>query len=262
MAQCEYDVLDRESVLDALGETAASLRVCVYDTVDSTNSEAKRLAIAGETSPMLVAACAQTAGRGRLGRSFFSPNSGVYFSILYPFRASPDRAVSVTGAAAVAVMRAIRICMGIETEIKWVNDLYHKGKKVCGILAESLVGLSAQSMLVLGIGVNLRTREFPEELASIAGSLESDVPRAELIAEIGRQLLPFLEDPEDDSWLADYRAHSCVIGKRIEWSDGTRSLRGLAKGINELGELETYDEAGQTHVLRTGEISVRIYREV
>ena len=261
MAQGEYDVLNRESVLAALGKDAPSFRVCVYDTVDSTNSEAKRQVMGGETSPTLLVATTQTAGRGRLGRSFFSPSSGVYCSFLYPFRVSADRAVSVTGAAAVAVMRAIRACTGIKTEIKWVNDLYYEEKKVCGILAESLVGASAERMLVLGIGVNLRTREFPEELATIARGLESDVTRAELIAEIGRQLLPFLEDPENDTWLADYRAHSCVIGRPIEWSDGTRHMRGLATGINDRGELETVDEDGHAHVLRTGEISVRLYRE-
>lgn len=261
MARKEFDVLDREALLTALGDEAKSLRICVYDAVDSTNNEAKRQAVAGETSPTLLVACEQTAGRGRLGRSFFSPNSGIYLSVLYPLRAPFDRAVSVTSAASVAVMRAIRGCTGIETDIKWVNDLYRDGKKVCGILAESIVGLSAQSMLVLGIGVNLRTREFPEELTSIAGTLEGTVTRAVLIAEIYRQLRPFLENPDDDSWLSDYRSRSCVIGKRIEWSDGEQRMRGKATGINERGELETVDDSGCPHVLRTGEISVRLYRE-
>ena len=261
MARSEYDVLNRDSLLEALGDEAASLRVCVYDAVDSTNSEAKRQAIMGETAPALLATEVQTAGRGRLGRSFFSPNSSVYFSVLYPFRASPDCVVSITSAAAVAVMRAIRICTGTQTQIKWVNDLYHQEKKVCGILAESLVGLSEQSMLVLGIGVNLRTRKFPAELARIAGTLEGSVSRAALIAEIYRQLRPFLEHPEDGSWLDDYRVHSCVIGQAIEWSDGTQRVRGTAVGINARGELETVDGTGRAHVLRTGEISVRLYQE-
>lgn len=253
------DALNTDRLLEALGRLDAPPLGLVLDCCDSTNAEAKRRILAEGTSPAIIAANTQTAGRGRLGRSFYSPaQTGVYFSILYPVTAPLSGVVSLTGACAVAVMRAIRGRTGIQTEIKWVNDLYLDGKKVCGILAEAL-SMGDKTHLIVGIGINLSTSIFPQELQEKAGSLDChNVPRAELIAEIYQNLLPFLTTPSDRSWLDDYRKHSMVIGRSIEWLCGEERHEGIAVGINGDGELEVRLPDGGHTLLRTGEISIKI----
>lgn len=240
----------------AVGQSAL---VRVFDEIDSTNNEAKRMALDGIDSPVLIAADRQTAGRGRMGRSFYSPaKTGVYFSILYRLHTPLQGIVSVTGAVAVSVMRAIRRVTGRQTAIKWVNDLYLDEKKVCGILCEA-VTVGNVTHLIVGVGINLSTESFPDGLEARAGSLCVDRDlRTELIAEVWLSLLPSLNDPSDRTWLDDYRTHSCVIGKEIAWTVGETTHHGVAIGINEDGELLAEREDGQTEVLRTGEITLRV----
>ena len=127
------------------------ISVFAYRELDSTNTEAKRLALGGGNAPAVIAAESQTAGRGRMGRSFYSPlQTGAYFSFLYQPSAGLDVAVSVTSAVSVAVAEAILALCGVQCEIKWVNDLYCNGKKVCGILCESVtVGESVKSFTTI-----------------------------------------------------------------------------------------------------------------
>ncbi len=247
---------DEKSLSSLVGQ---SVCVRVFDEIDSTNNEAKRMALDGIDTPVLIAAERQTAGRGRMGRSFYSPaTTGAYFSILYPLHTPLHSTVSITGAVAVAVMRAIRTLTGKQTAIKWVNDLYLDEKKVCGILCEA-VTVGSMTHLIIGVGVNLSTKSFPNELDGRAGSLgvEGDL-RAALIAEVWRTILPSLRDPHDRAWLDDYRTHSCVIGRAITWVVGEKTQQGVAVGINEDGELLAEREDGQTMVLRMGEITLRV----
>lgn len=253
------DRLNLAALQGAIGEPSPKL--AVFDLIDSTNEEAKRRAIAGERDTVLIVANEQSAGRGRMGRSFYSPKeTGIYFSVLKTLDCPLDSGVTLTGAAAVAVMRAIRRVTGIQTGIKWVNDLYLNGKKVCGILAEALSGLEDHSrQIILGVGINLNTEIFPDELLTKAGALHADgVTRAELIAAIWQELEHFLSDFTDRSWLDDYRTHSTVIGKAITWIRDGESFCGTATGINRDGELEVKCESGALLTLRTGEISVRL----
>ena len=250
------DALTTERLAAAIKDTG--LHLCVLTRVDSTNDHAKRMALEGAQTPLLVTANEQTAGRGRMGRTFYSPaETGAYFSILYEPRMPLESAVSVTGAAAVAVMRAIRRLSGRQTAIKWVNDLYWNDKKVCGILAEALSGPEpGRQRVILGIGINLSTEVFPADLINKAGSLHANLTRTALIAAVWHELRGYLEDPTDFSWLEDYRATSMVIGRPIEWRDAEGVHRGTACGINARGELEVCSEGGELSVLRTGEISV------
>ncbi|MBE6554301.1 MAG: biotin--[acetyl-CoA-carboxylase] ligase [Ruminococcaceae bacterium] len=254
--------LTRERIIEALGAACEEVSIIALEECGSTNDEAKKIALDGVVQPVLIVAERQTAGRGRLGRSFYSPaRTGLYFSILYPTQASLQSAVSVTGAAAVAVMRAIRSTAGKQTAIKWVNDLYLDGKKVCGILTEALTGIGAdaRTYLIVGIGVNLTTEHFPTELSEIAGAVGGACPsRAELLAEIWRALSRYLNDPSDRSWLEDYRTHSMVLGRQIEWIRGEERRQGIAEAITEDGELEVLLSSGERELLRTGEISVRL----
>ena len=256
------DILCLDSLREALGDDGAEISLRVFREIDSTNSEAKRLAADGASAPALIVAESQTAGRGRMGRSFYSPaQTGVYFSFLYQAASPLENAVTVTGAASVAVMRAIRALCGRQTQIKWVNDLYLDGKKVCGILAEAVSIANAAPQVIVGIGINLRTADFPPELTQKAGSVGAEkTVRAELIAAVWRELKPFLCDPFDISWLSDYRAHSCVIGKPITWTRAGETFSGLAVGIDDSGALEVRLPDGTADYLRTGEISVTVDR--
>ncbi len=249
---------DTQHLTVALGaRLGASFTVYVYDALDSTNSEAKRLAAAGVERAVIVAD-RQTAGRGRMGRSFFSPaGTGAYFSFLYTPKAPLADAVSVTSAVAVAVMETIYKLTGQRTLIKWVNDLYLDGKKICGILCES-VTVDDRLGIIVGIGINLSTSDFPAELAERAGSLQCEIDRAELIAEIWKRLSESLEHPETREWLESYRTHSCVIGRAITWTRDGATHTGVAEGIDENGGLCVRGDDGGLEILRTGEITVRI----
>lgn len=260
MPQGYPDPLTRESLAAALGARASELTLQVHPLIDSTNAEAKRLATAELSKPVLIVAEAQTAGRGRMGRSFFSPaDTGVYFSLLWETDADPRDAVTVTGAAAVAVMRAIRARTGIAVSIKWVNDLYLGSRKICGILAESVLCAGQKPRLILGVGVNLSTEDFPTELADIAGSLGAkELSRADLIAAIVGELEPFLCDPTDRSWLPDYKAASMVLGNAVRWSEHGKCEEGVAVDVDDCGGLVVRTASGEEKTLASGEISLRL----
>ena len=194
-----------------------------------------------------------------MGRSFYSPpESGVYFSLLMPFPKGVENGVFLTCAVSVAVMRAIRTLTGKQTEIKWVNDLFWQKKKVCGILCESM-NMGGESAVIIGIGINLKSAEFPQELTEIAGSLCEDyLTRAELICEICKELFYFLKTPNDPLWLNDYRQNSMVLGRPVQWIKDGKTFEGIAEDILEDGALLVKDQAGETLSLRTGEISLRL----
>ena len=247
-----------EALRSLLGDEAGAYSICLFDEIDSTNTEAKRRAMEGERRALILAH-SQSAGRGRMGRSFYSPDgSGLYFSILMPLEKSLEGGVFLTTAVSVAVMRAIRTLTGKQVGIKWVNDLFWQGRKVCGILCESMSLGDARSVVV-GIGINLKSAEFPEELSQIAGSLCADeVSSVEMAGAICRELFSFLKDPTSPDWLEDYREHSLVLGKKITWIEQGVSHVGVAESIREDGALCVRDEKGTPSILRTGEISLRV----
>lgn len=193
-----------------------------------------------------------------MGRQFYSPEDiGVYFTILFPVRGELSETLGITCAASVAVMRAIRSKTNLQTEIKWVNDLLLGGKKVCGILTEA-VTLGERSWLIVGIGINLRPTQFPKELEETAGSLnQATLPRAELIAEIAGELLPYLNDPNNRAWIDEYRQFSCVLGKDILRIENGISTPCRAESIDDRGRLTVRHTNGELEILQSGEISIR-----
>ena len=171
--------------------------VHIYDTLQSSNLTAKQLALGGAPHGTLVLTAHQQAGRGRLGRRFESPaGKGVYLSLILRPALSAADAQSATISAAVAVARAVKALCGLELGIKWVNDLYYQGRKVCGILTEAGTDMESGQLewLVVGIGLNLTTSpaDWPEELARTAGSLypggPAPVSRAVLAGETGQMV--------------------------------------------------------------------------
>lgn len=236
--------------------TEKTTDVKVFPTIDSTNTEAKRITSFGLNTPLLICAEEQTAGRGRLGRSFFSPSStGLYMSLAMKIDASMSDAVLVTGAAAVAVCQAIESISYVKCDIKWVNDILIDGKKVCGILTEAFSS-NNENILIIGIGVNCTTSSFPEEITATAGSV-GKLDRNMLAALIVNHLLRFTDDLSSRSWLDEYRSRSIVLGKDITYYKNGSEHFARVKDINHNGAL-IVEENGETLTLSTGEISLRI----
>ncbi|MBQ7863741.1 MAG: biotin--[Lachnospiraceae bacterium] len=238
----------------------------VLSETDSTNRYVKELAAAGAPEGTVVIANKQSAGRGRLGRSFFSPEEkGIYMSILLRPDIELSKAVLITSMAAVAVARAIEQVSGIPAQIKWVNDIFLNKKKVCGILTEAGIDAERQKLdyAVLGIGVNVGTMEFPEELKEIATSVSNEygfaVSKEELVDEILKELEIWYPTLWNGGFLEENKKRSILLGKEILVLDETApggSYAAKAVDINELGNL-IIDRDGTTKVLNSGEVSIR-----
>lgn len=246
---------------DAVGEYPAP--VYVYERLDSSNQTAKRLALAGAPHGTLVLAGQQSAGRGRMGRRFESPaGKGIYLSLVLRVPVPASEALGVTVGAAVAVARAVQKLCGIELGIKWVNDLYYQGKKVCGILTEAGTDIESGQLewLVVGIGLNLTTTaaDWPDELARTAGSLfpggPSPVSRAALAGAIARELLSLC--PAFDC-LDEYRARCFVPGHWVTVCTNSETYAAKALFIDDAGRLVVEREGGRQEALRHGEVSIR-----
>ena len=237
--------------------------VHIYDTLESSNRTAKLLALDGAPHGTLVLTAHQSAGRGRLGRKFESPaGKGVYCSILLRPELPAASAQTATIRAAVAVCRAVQSLCGLELAIKWVNDLYYQGKKVCGILTEAGTDLESGRLewLVVGIGLNLTSTaaDWPPELADKAGSLypggPAPVPRAALAGAIARELLAF--GPGEDC-LDEYRARCFVPGHWVTVCTGSETYAARALAIDDAGRLVVRRENGREEALRCGEVTTR-----
>jgi BirA family biotin operon repressor/biotin-[acetyl-CoA-carboxylase] ligase len=213
---------------------------------DSTNERAKLLAGAGAPDGTLVTADEQTAGRGRQGREWTAPpGSAVLMSLI--LRELDERDELLPLAAAVAVCEAIPL----EAAIKWPNDVWIERRKVAGILVE---GRPQEGWAVLGLGVNVTTREFPPELAETATSLRiagAEASRDRVLEDLVRSLTDWLGAPRDEV-LAAWRALDALKGEQVRWSGGS----GTAAGIDDSGALQVQTgngpvtlDAGEVHLL-------------
>lgn len=264
----ESDILSPEGIKLELDEKYRNYKIDVYKTIDSTNQEVKRQALEGAGQGLVVLAEQQTMGKGRRGRSFYSPaGTGIYMSIL--FRPAPEQSkdiVLVTTAASVAICRAIRKVLNEEPEIKWVNDVYFRGKKVCGILTEAVSDFESGQIdtVVVGIGINYHVPEdgFPEEIRGIAGSVCTDenmIPRNSLVAAVLNELFAIYEKLSEREYMEDYRRWSNVIGKDVRFTSGDGWMDAKALDIDDNGGLLVQLDNGEKKTLRTGEITLRVY---
>jgi len=229
---------------------------------DSTNRVAKELAVNGAPEGTLVVANRQSMGKGRLGRSFFSPEGGIYMSMVLRPQIAAEQAVLITTCAAVAVARAIEKVSDVTAGIKWVNDIFVNGKKVCGILAEA--GLSAQSdypeYVVLGIGINVKKQSVPEELKKIVGCLEDDaraVIKEELIAVVWGEFRKLYQNLSTAVYMEEYKERSVLLGREVTVLSAEGDYRAVVTDIDKDGHL-VIERDGRREILSSGEISVRL----
>ncbi len=242
--------------------------------VDSTNNYLKKKAELGAPSFSCVVANKQTAGKGRMGRNFISPaEDGLYMSLLLrPCAdlkgASVSDAALITACAAVAVREAIKAVTGKQTDIKWVNDLYYEGKKVCGILAEGVYSQNTKSFdyIVLGIGINLRGNFKGTELEKIATSLYGDsVPSQNLKNELLHAILTSfinrytLQVPNGGhDFFDEYKNGLFVLGKDVEVLQGNSTKNAKIIDLNHDFTLKIRYDNGSEAALNSGEVKLKI----
>ena len=258
------DLIREVEILKWTTATAIGRRLEVHSRLDSTNVRAKQLAAQGAPHGYLVCADSQSGGRGRYGRSFFSPeHSGVYVTYVLRPNMPAERAVMITSMAAVAVARAIEKLCDADVKIKWVNDLYINGRKVCGILCEASLDFESgmPEYAVLGIGVNVAPMVFPEELRDIATSIGNECgahpSRSRLIAEISNELEKLYGELETGGFMAESRRRSNVIGRDVTVIRGDERYAALVMDIDDQGRLVIRTESGVSRV-GSGEISIKL----
>lgn len=259
------NILAEEGIRPFLIQPEVYLKL--YQETDSTNRAAKQAAVGGEAGHgSVVLSCSQSNGRGRRGRSFYSPSqAGLYLSVVLQPQGNLRESLLLTTEAAVAVYKAVKTVTGIELDIKWVNDLYYEGKKVCGILTEAVTDFESGEIqfAVVGIGLNLYEEEggYPPELAGIAGGLYRSREEAEgtdrnrLAAEIVNCLL---RETRELKLPPEYLERNIVPGHRIRILDGQQERSAYALSICPDGRLRVREEDGTETFLAYGEVSLTV----
>ncbi len=255
------DEIIKEGIL-SFTTKKTSLNIIVLKTVNSTNLHTKELAKNNAPHETIVIADHQAEGRGRLGREFFSPEgSGIYMSILL----KPDKIILcpslLTVAAGVAVCRVLNSIVKSPATIKWVNDIFVHGKKVCGILAESTSNPNKGTIdnIIVGIGLNVNTPDavFPGKLNKIAGSVfPENITRNEITAKIINEFQKIYNTDNTQALIDEYKNYSCVLGKKIRFTKSGKAFSGTAIDINDEGNLIVVLDTGETSILKSGEISL------
>ena len=247
-----------------IGALSKDLPIIVYKTIDSTNTQAKLSADSGLHKDAVFVASEQTAGRGRLGRSFISEGGkGLYLSILLGGPFAPDFAVSLTTYMAVIAARCIEKLSGTNPQIKWVNDIYLGGKKLAGILTEGKADENGESLgyAVVGIGINLLKQEFDSEVKSIATTLEDECGKKvdvnTLAAMIVKEFFENIPLAGTTEIAKEYKSRSFLIGERVNVIKPTETYEALVTDITDKCELVLKLDDGKTEILSTGEVSVR-----
>ncbi len=252
------DLLSEEGIRYYLDDKNKDIKINFFKEIDSTNNEAKRV-IYSEVKPSIFVSEMQTNGRGRLGRNFYSPcGESIYLSLLV--KPNTSLGLKITSYVAVAVSDAIESLTGQNVGIKWVNDIYINDKKVVGILCEGVSSLENNEIeaVVIGVGLNCRVKNFPEEIKDIAGNIldNSTITRNEFCAKVIDNILDILTKIDDNSVMEKYREKSIVIGKDIRYIKNGETLFGKVKNINDNGALVVEDN-GVEKIIDTGEVTIR-----
>ncbi len=246
--------------------TASGIELEYHETIDSTNTRAKKRAGEGAPEGLLVVASEQTAGRGRQGRAFFSPKgSGIYFSLLLKPTLAFEHIPLITTFAAVCVAQTIDEVLEVNTQIKWVNDIFYEGHKAAGILTEASLDAETAHVnsAVLGIGINVFEPEegFPQDLGGIAHGISSATAdtadiRARLVAGIVNRFMAGYETIPAKTYLAEYRKRSLLDGRHVHIYVGSEDFMATVEGVDDDFRLHVKLDTGEERVLSSGEVHI------
>lgn len=270
VSQASFEAYLNQNYPELLQEQK-NLHIECFKEIDSTNTYAKRLLSENNgIKTGIIVAESQTAGRGRLGRTFYSPsNTGIYLSVIYSPENGVTQPAKITASSAVAVCRAVKKIYGKETKIKWINDIFADGKKISGILTEGFTNFETGMIesAIIGIGVNIKDNPeaLPEDVRKVAGSIIGDESgvgegnRCALAAEIAAQVLTVLnENPADV--MAEYKTASFLIGTEINVfpvAGGEESYRAKVVDIDENAGLVVEVDDGTKRTLSSGEVTLK-----
>lgn len=259
------DILN-ENELESIRKTRwIGEKMLFFDALDSTNIKAKQLADEGAPNGTYVIAERQDAGKGRRGRTFYSPaGEGIWMSLILKPEINPNHASMITLVAALAVSKAIMEITGRPAGIKWPNDIVMSGKKVCGILTEMSAQFDYVNHVVVGIGINVQNRSFPKDIAAVSTSLfletKQHFNRAPLVERIWEEFEHyyeiFLQTEDLSNLVKEYNAHLVNLHQAVKVLDLKEPFEGKAMGITPKGEL-IVDTWESRRLVSTGEVSVR-----
>lgn len=259
------DILSYEEIKEYLNTDFMGRNIHYFNSIDSTNSKAKEIALEEKEGTVLIAE-EQTEGKGRMGRSWVSPKGkGIWMSIILKPNVEPMKVPKLTLVGAAAVYKALEN-MGIKAQIKWPNDVLIDGKKICGILTEMSGELNMVNYVIMGIGINVNLDEgdFPEELKDKATSLKistgKEISRKELTANILNEFeklyLKFKEEDNIEEVLKISRENSILLGEEVRIIRGNNIKIGKAIDINDNGEL-VVEVGDKVEKIISGEVSLR-----
>lgn len=264
--QAQKDILSKGEIESRMETEVMGRRVVYFDEIDSTNIYAKKAAEEPNAEGVLIVADMQIAGKGRRGRTWDSQvGTGIWMTLILKPDVPPENASMVTIIAGLGVASAINKELGLESLIKWPNDIVVHGKKVCGILAEMSTEMDYINHIVVGIGINANTEEFPEEIKEKATSLAIEkgnkIVRAELIAcimkEFEKYYQVFLDTNDLQNLIEEYNSYLVNYNKEVVIQNGSEKLEAMAYGINKKGELLVRTKEGEEKTIMAGEVSVR-----
>lgn len=258
------DRLLPELILTKLQSGPAGWDIRYYETLDSTNNEAKTLAKQGCAHGVVVIAEEQTSGRGRLNRGWAAaPRAGVYMSVVLRLGLPPKVMPCVTLLTSLAVVDAIKAVTGIEAGIKWPNDVYIGARKCCGILVEQ--GSQANGYAVVGIGVNVRPASVPEALSARATALDMETGGqadraglcAALLSALGNRVGLWQKNGDFSAQMREYCLRSITLGKRVNIIEGAQIITGIVERFDEVGMIMLRKKDGSLQRIASGDVSLR-----
>lgn len=263
--QPDSSILSAQSIRGFV--TVPGLDLRFFPEVGSTNTLLRQLAEEGAPEGTVIIAGAQSAGRGRRDHTFFSPkDSGLYMSILLRPSLSAGDALLITTCAAAAIALAIEDCAGVPARIKWVNDVFCRGRKVCGILTEGALDLETGGLqyAIMGAGINVLPPPggFPEELREIAGSVyesapAGEEPRSRLAGAILNRFFAYYGQLSERPFFEAYRERSLLLGQDILIEERGAFRPAQALDLEPDFHLRVREADGTVRLLSSGEVHVR-----
>ena len=253
--------------IQKLLNTESKTQIEVFQTIDSTNKYLFKKGSEGQEEGLVAVAESQDGGKGRLGRTFFSPSGGVYFSILLRPKQNAPATEYLTVLSAIAVCESINELFGVEAGIKWVNDVYIGDKKCSGILTEASIDFESGSIAyaVVGIGINVNEPQggYPEEIKDVACAVNARIPNAKnkLVAMVINKLLNYYNNFDKDVIVEKYRTASIMVGKQVVVKRDSGDRSAVCLSLDDECRLRVkYVDDGTEETLYYGEVSLCLKR--